>query len=248
MSGVRQCRSRPPATSAQAFCRHIEAELTRGRSRYFDAEPSVCVACDRVCHMTAAVNEPCWHLAGDEQGLTLVDCLRAARRPYDERLARERARQRREDAHRARLRADPEALREHLRGRMTLPPYMRGEVLGEPRARALELLIGGGGPPRPVERAALEAPAGGAAARAPGRSGRPAAVGERVPHRRRPAMAARLPSAPPVRIVYSEPDAQYLDGRVTVARSCSFCASSQLESWPPGSEPADPSPHEQAYW
>lgn len=80
---------------AHAFCRRIEAELTRGRSRYFDAEPSVCVACDRVCDMTAAVNEPCWHLASDEQGLTLVDCLRAARRPYDERLARELARQRR---------------------------------------------------------------------------------------------------------------------------------------------------------
>jgi hypothetical protein len=65
-----------------------------------------------------------------------------------------------EDAHRGRLRADPEALREHLRGRMTLPPYVLGERLGEPRARALELLIGGGGPPRPVERAALEALAG----------------------------------------------------------------------------------------
>jgi len=328
---------------ANAFCRHLDAELTRGRARYFDAE-AVCVACDRVYDLTAAVSAPCWYRTGNEQGLTLVDCLREARRPYDERLAHELARERRDDAHRARLRADPEALREHLRGRLTGPFYLLCERLGEPGARSLDLLLGGNGPLEPAERAALDALAGedpldtrigetptatvgdaldllaeryrqrqrAQARKLAGRYGdgpalrnalaqldggrllsaaatqelerraasdrraavlqtqRREAYAERRPREarrlaRHAGLAARLLSAGAyledadrrwLRVcpacqetVYPEPDEQDLDGSLTVARSCPFCASSHLEPWPEGLEPASgPSPHEQAYW
>ncbi len=93
------------------------------------------------------------------QAADLLGILRAARRPYDEEKAREEAQRREEEVERDRLRSDPEALAERLRGELR---YGWGsDQLGQPATDALRLsLEGEGGTLNETERAVLEAVAG----------------------------------------------------------------------------------------
>jgi hypothetical protein len=102
---------------------------------------------------------PEWMVGDGEQTTDLLDILRAARRPYDEAKARDDAERREEEAERDRLRSDPEALAERLRGELR---YGWGsDQLGQPATNALRLsLEGKGGALDEIERRALEAVGG----------------------------------------------------------------------------------------
>jgi hypothetical protein len=102
---------------------------------------------------------PEWMVGDGEQAADLLGILRAARRPYDEEKAREEAQRREEEVERDRLRSDPEALAERLRGELR---YGWGsDQLGQPATDAFRLsLEGEGGTLNETERASLEAVAG----------------------------------------------------------------------------------------
>ena len=102
---------------------------------------------------------PEWMVSDSEQTTDLLGILRAARRPYDEAKARDDAERREEEAERDRLRSDPEALAERLRGELR---YDWGsDQLGQPATNALRLsLEGKGGALNEIERRALEAVGG----------------------------------------------------------------------------------------
>jgi hypothetical protein len=98
---------------------------------------------------------PEWMVGNGEQAIDLLGILRAARRPYDEASEREEAKCREEEAQRERLRADPEALAERLRGELR---YGWGDdQLGRMATDALLLSLNGGSELNEVERRALEA-------------------------------------------------------------------------------------------
>lgn len=102
---------------------------------------------------------PEWMVGDGEQATDLLGILRAARRPYDEEKAREESQRREDEAERDRLRSDPEALAERLRGELR---YGWGsDQLGQPATDALRLsLEGKGGALDEIERRALEAVGG----------------------------------------------------------------------------------------
>ncbi|HXF31789.1 MAG TPA: replication-relaxation family protein [Solirubrobacterales bacterium] len=101
---------------------------------------------------------PEWMVGDGEQAADLLGILRAARRPYDEEAAREEAERREEEAERDRLRSDPEALAERLRGELR---YAWGdEQLGRAATDALRLSVQGEGGLTEIERAALKAVGG----------------------------------------------------------------------------------------
>jgi len=137
----------------------LERELP-ARSRFTEDERLICAACSRAHDLAAAVGDACWRAPGATREVTLLQCLRDARRSYDERLEREQATRGAEDDQRARLRADPVALREHLRQRTRLGRYELLERFGNPNAQAIELLLHADGILAHSERAALRALAG----------------------------------------------------------------------------------------
>jgi hypothetical protein len=102
---------------------------------------------------------PEWMVGDGERTTDLLSILRAARRPYDEEEAREETQRREEEAQRDRLRSDPEALAECLRGELR---YGWGsDQLGQSATDALRLsLEGKGGALDEIERRALEAVGG----------------------------------------------------------------------------------------
>jgi hypothetical protein len=101
---------------------------------------------------------PEWLVGDGEQTTDLLGILRAARRPYDEAKARDDAERREEEAERDRLRSDPEALAERLRGELR---YGWGsDQLGQPATDALRLSLEGKGALDEIERRALEAVGG----------------------------------------------------------------------------------------
>jgi hypothetical protein len=63
---------------------------------------------------------PEWLVGAAERTTDLLGILRAARRPYDEAKARDDAERREEEAERDRLRSDPDALAERLRGELRI--------------------------------------------------------------------------------------------------------------------------------
>ena len=98
---------------------------------------------------------PEWMIGDGEQRVGLLGILRAARRPHDEAKEREEAQRREEEAQRERLRSDPEALAERLRGELR---YAWGDDrLGRAATDALRLSVQGEGGLGKVERAALKA-------------------------------------------------------------------------------------------
>lgn len=104
------------------------------------------------------VTAPEWMVGDGEQGVDLLAVLRAARRPYDEANEREEAQRREEEAERERLRSDPEALAERLRGELR---YAWGDdQLGREATDALRLSVESEDGLSEVERAALKAVGG----------------------------------------------------------------------------------------
>jgi hypothetical protein len=116
-----------------------------------------CVGLARDLRRCVVVTE--WMVGEGEQVADLLGILRAARRPYDEEMAREETQRSEDEAERDRLRSDPEALAERLRGELR---YGWGsDQLGQPATDALRLsLEGKGGALDEIERRALEAVGG----------------------------------------------------------------------------------------
>jgi len=101
---------------------------------------------------------PEWMVGDGEQATDLLGILRAARMPHDEVKEREEAKRREEEAERERLRSDPDALAERLRGELR---YAWGdEQLGRGATDALRLSVQGEGGLNEIERAALKAVGG----------------------------------------------------------------------------------------
>ena len=134
---------------ARSFLAVMDKELDRD-------EVLLTCASDLARRIGRCATEGRWLLgAEDEEAVDLLAALREARRPYDEERQRRAARRRDEDAKRERLRADPEALRDHLH-------YWshRGwgiERLGEPAVTALAITIDSEGELADAERGALTA-------------------------------------------------------------------------------------------
>jgi hypothetical protein len=136
---------------ARSFLAASRREIDRSR---------MLVACIGLARdLPRCVVAPEWMVGASEQATDLLGILRAARQPYDEAKAREEAERREEEAQRERLRSDPEALAERLRGELR---YDWGsDQLGQPATDALRLsLEGEGGALNEIERRALEAVAG----------------------------------------------------------------------------------------
>ena len=109
-------------------------------------------------NLRRCVDAPEWMVGDAEQAADLLNILRAALRPYDEASEREEAKRREEEAQRERLRSDPEALAERLRGELR---YAWGDdQLGREATDALRLSVQGEGGLSEVERAALNAVGG----------------------------------------------------------------------------------------
>lgn len=115
-------------------------------------------ACAMARQPERALAEACWDdlsLAGG--GLTLADCLNAARAPYDAARARKEAERQATEAERARLRSRPDARRAYLQEKRLYPRGEHLDQFGEPAATALQLLLHTSEPMSEVERAAFTA-------------------------------------------------------------------------------------------
>jgi hypothetical protein len=136
---------------ARSFLAASKREIDRNR---------MLVACVGLARdLRRCIVAPEWMVGDGEQASDLLGVLRAARRPYDEEEVREEAQRREDEAERDRLRSDPEALAERLRGELR---YGWGsDQLGQWAADALRLsLEGKGGALDEIERRALEAVGG----------------------------------------------------------------------------------------
>jgi hypothetical protein len=105
-----------------------------------------------------ALSEPCWDdLTLSGGGLCLLDCLRAARAPYDTARAEQDATQRASEAERERLRSDPDARRALLQEHRLYGRSEHFKQFGTTGMRAIELLLSFTRPMQPVERSAFAA-------------------------------------------------------------------------------------------
>ncbi len=105
-----------------------------------------------------ALSEPCWDdLTVSGGGLSLLDCLHAARAPYDTARAQEQAEREAIEAERQQLRRDPHARRALLQEHHPYSRCEHVEQFGTPRALALELLLASTEPMDEIERAAFAA-------------------------------------------------------------------------------------------
>ena len=98
---------------------------------------------------------PCLADLDRHDGLALLDVLDAARAPYEQAVAAERAREEAEEEKRRELQTQPEAMRKHLHvNKSTLHDYARRLGPGE---QTFELLIASEKEPTPEERTTLNA-------------------------------------------------------------------------------------------
>lgn len=105
-----------------------------------------------------ALSEPCWDdLTLSGGGLCLLDCLRAARAPYDTALAEQEAERRASEAERERLRSDPDARRALLREHCLYGRSEHFKQFDTRGMRAIELLLASTRPMESVERSAFAA-------------------------------------------------------------------------------------------
>lgn len=115
--------------------------------------------CDLARELDRCAVDERWLLDDEDEGMTdLLGALTEARRPFDEWKERRAAKRREEDEERERLRSDPEALAERLRGELR-----RGwgeDRLGQKAADALLLSLLGQDGLNEIERRALEAVGG----------------------------------------------------------------------------------------
>jgi protein involved in plasmid replication-relaxation len=112
--------------------------------------------CDLARELERCAVEERWLLDDEDEGMTdLLGPLMEARRPFDEWKERQAAERREEGEERERLRSDPEALAERLRGELR-----RGwgdDCFGRMATDALLLSLEGEGALNKIERKALEA-------------------------------------------------------------------------------------------
>jgi hypothetical protein len=154
-------RERNPFCPALLF---ITTSEKRARSFLAAADKEIdsawmLVACVGLARdLRRCIAAPEWMVGDGEQAIDLLGILRAARRPYDEANEREEAQRREEEGQRERLRSDPEALAERLRGELR---YAWGDdQLGRGATDALRLSVESEGDLSEVERAALKAVGG----------------------------------------------------------------------------------------
>jgi hypothetical protein len=135
---------------ARSFLAVAEREIDSAR---------MLVACVGLARdLQRCITAPEWMVGEGEQRVDLLGILRATRRPYDEANEREEAKRREEEAERERLRSDPEALADRLRGE--LRHAWGDEQLGREATDALRLSVEGEGGLNEIERRALEAVGG----------------------------------------------------------------------------------------
>lgn len=143
---------------ARSFLKALEQLLTygpRGRSGSPSRRPFAAAAAALSFTPGRLLGEECpVDLDGHE--LRLVGVLRAARAPYEERLAYWQQRREAEEEERRRLREEPEAMREHLRRHESRLSDYRA-ALGPGGSQALALLLASNGRPLPDERGLLRA-------------------------------------------------------------------------------------------
>jgi hypothetical protein len=145
------------AARAESFLRSLNAALERQRSHR--GEELAAAAGAAALDPARALRERCLIDRSLSARLTLGECLDAARRPYERECARWEAARRAEAEARARLLADPRALRAHLcERRWALGQYL--ERLGGAGERALGLAVDSVEPALEAERRALDAFAG----------------------------------------------------------------------------------------
>lgn len=157
---LRAWRERNPFCPTLLF---ITTSEKRARSFLVAADREIdrrmLVACVGLARdLRRCIAAPEWMVGDGERRVDLLAVLRAARRPYDEAKENEEAQRREEEAERERLRSDPEALAERLRGELR---YAWGDdQLGREATDALRLSVQGEGGLNEVERAALKAVGG----------------------------------------------------------------------------------------
>lgn len=149
---------------AIAFLKTLAALLQKaGRGGfYYNRAANVSWFAAGACAMARephrALSEPCWDdLTLSGGGLCLLDCLRAARAPYDAARAEEDAAQSASEAERERLRSDPDAWRALLQEHRLYARSEHFEQFGTTGARALELLLASTRPMESVEHSAFAA-------------------------------------------------------------------------------------------
>lgn len=149
---------------AIAFLKTLAALLQKaGRGGYYDRRAEnvswfAAGACAMAREPLRALSEPCWDdptLSGG--GLCVLDCLRAARAPYDTARAQEQAEREATEAERQRLRRDPHARCALLQEHRLYARSEHFEQFGRTGARAVELLLASTRPMEPVERSAFTA-------------------------------------------------------------------------------------------
>jgi hypothetical protein len=149
---------------AVAFLKALAALLQRaGRGGFYDNRAvnvswfAAC-ACAMARESHRALGEPCWDdLTLSGGGLCLIDCLRAARAPYDAALAEQEAALSASEAERERLRSDPDAWRALLQEHRLYARSEHFEQFGTTAVLALELLLSSTRPMESVERSAFTA-------------------------------------------------------------------------------------------
>ncbi|HET8894647.1 MAG TPA: replication-relaxation family protein [Gaiellaceae bacterium] len=139
-----------------AFLKTLAGQL----ARHDHSNPCVAwfaaAACAHAHDPGRALVEACWDdLTLSGGGLSLTDCLNAARAPYDRHRAREEAKERDRERRLAELRGDPLVLREHLQERRCADMHRRLERFGEQGREAVYLLLESTDPLDELEREAL---------------------------------------------------------------------------------------------
>ena len=149
---------------AVAFLKTLAALLQKaGRGSFYDNRAVnvswfAAGACAMAREPYRALDEPCWDdLTLSGGGLRLLDCLRAARAPYDAALAEQDATRRASEAERERLRSDPDARRTLLQEHRLYARSEHFKQFGTTGIHVLELLLSSTQPMKPVERSAFAA-------------------------------------------------------------------------------------------
>ena len=130
---------------------------TRGGQYLSWFKAAACAVADEPAR---ALAEPCWQDLTGLRALTLLDCLRTARAPWDAARARDRAARSAREQRLNQLRSDSDELRRHLRENL-----LRGLAnwlvrFGHDGHVAFDLLIGASAPLSEIERETLAALAG----------------------------------------------------------------------------------------
>ena len=149
---------------AVAFLKTLAALLQKaGRGGFYDNRAVnvswfAAGACAMARESHRALSEPCWDdLTQSGGGLCLLDCLRAARAPYDTIRAEQDAAQRASEAERERLRSDTDAWRALLQEHSLYARSEHFEQFGTTAICAVELLLSSTRPMESVERSAFAA-------------------------------------------------------------------------------------------